>query len=194
MAKFKVKIYDVGISEHEIHGLEDAIAFIKNSVGHKGEIISEEGLVIRSVVPEKGPTIVPPPAPEPVAPPPPAPEPVVSAPVSTPIIESVQKVEEPIAKIEEPVKKVEELVAKIEEPVKNVEESVSEVEESAPVINVFVNPDAIDVDKGEEAPIINVIVDSAPEIKSILEGGINKAEGNVKVTSFSTTTRKKYKK
>lgn len=51
MHKFTVKIYDTGVSEFEVKGLDEAVEFAMNCKGTKAEILSSEGLIIQTVVP-----------------------------------------------------------------------------------------------------------------------------------------------
>lgn len=205
MNKFKVKIYDSSVSEHIIVGFEAAVDFSKNSKGHKAEIISEEGLVVLNVIPENVATA-------------PVTLPVVESKLV--VEEPTDKVEEtkPIAEIDsvieskpvikEPTNKVEEttpiaeidLVTEskpvIEEPTDKAEEQLDKVGETAPVINVFVDPDAINAEEGKESPVINIIVDSSEDIKSSLSKGIyGDKTSNVKSTTVKpVNSRKRYGK
>ena len=196
MIKFKVKIHDADVSEHVIEGFEAAVEFAKKSKGYKGDIISEEGLVVLTVIPE-GAASAPPPVPVPM--------PVVEA---KPVIETkpkpvIETKPEPVIEAKpEPVieAKPKPVIEAKPKPVIEakhvVEQIVDKVEDKAPVINVFVDPDAIDTEAGEEAPIINIIVDSSEDIKSTLSKGINEAKSsNVKVTTVTPySSRKKYTK
>lgn len=179
MNKFKVKIYDSSVSEHIIVGFEAAVDFSKNSKGHKAEIISEEGLVVLNVIPEN----------------------VATAPVTLPVVESKPVIKEPTNKVEEttPIAEID-LVTEskpvIEEPTDKAEEQLDKVEETAPVINVFVDPDAINAEEGKETPVINIIVDSSEDIKSSLSKGIyGDKTSNVKSTTVKpVNSRKRYGK